>query len=65
MAIMVVGAFAVEADLVEEDVGDDMAADAVDAEDKVTKAEVAAVSMDKDDITETKGTNLTLIFTAS
>ena len=64
MAIMVVRPVVLEDDSVEEDIEANLVADAVDAEDKVFKAEVVAVARDKEDITETKGITLTLNFDA-
>ena len=65
MTIIVAEAVAVEADLVEEAIGDNMAEEAVDAEAKVAEAEVAVVTTDKDDTMKTKGITLTLIFSSS
>ena len=44
--------------------GDDLAAEAVDAEDKVDDTKVVAVAVDEEDITETTGSTLMLIFPA-
>ena len=48
----------------EEAMGYDLEAEAMDAEDKVAEANVVAVAVDEEDIMEMKGNTLTLIFTA-
>ena len=65
MAIMVDGAVAIEANSAEKDVGDDLVAKAVDAEDNVAEAEMVVVAVDEEDIMEMKGSTQTLIFTDS
>ena len=62
---MVDGAVAIEANSAEKDVGDDLVAKAVDAEDNVAEAEMVVVAVDEKDITEMKGSTQTLIFTDS
>ena len=49
--IMMVRAVAVEFDMVEEALEDNLVAEAVEKNDKVAKAEVVAVALDKEDIT--------------
>ena len=63
--MIVAGVVTVEADLVEEVLEANMAANAVDAEYNVAKAEVFAVATDKKDIMETKVSTLTLTIPAS
>ena len=65
MVLIVAKAIEVESNLVEKAVEADLESDAVDAEVKVENAQVVAVAVYEQVIMETKGTNLTLIFTAS
>ena len=64
MEIVVAGTVTVEAYSVEEAMGYDLEEEAMDAEDKVAKANVVAVAVDEEDIMKMKGNTLTLIFTA-
>ena len=64
MEIVVAWTVTVEAYSVEEAIGYDLEEEAMDAEDKVAKANVVAVAVDKEDIMKMKGNTLTLIFTA-
>ena len=50
---------------VEETTEADLAADAVDAEEKVSQAEVVTVEVNEEDMMKTKGSTLTLILPAS
>ena len=64
MEIVVAWTVTVEAYSVEEAIGYDLEEEAMDAEDKVAKANVVAVAVDEEDIMKMKGNTLTLIFTA-
>ena len=65
MEIMVDGAVAVESDSVEYIMEADLAEDSVEAEEKVSQAEVVVVAVNEEDMMKTKGSTLTLIFPAS
>ena len=65
LAIIVAEAVVVEAELVKEAIEDDLVAESVDVEYRVEKAEVIVVAVDKKDIMEMKGINLTLTFPVS
>ena len=65
MTILVARAVAVEVYLMEYVVGDNMMADAVDAEDKLAEAKVVAMAVDEYNIMETNGITLMFIFPAS
>ena len=58
-------AVTVEVDLAEEAVEADLAAESVDTEYKVYKTDIVAVDIEKEDITETKGSNPKLTFPVS
>ena len=65
MELMVARVITVVTDLVEEAVENDLEAEAVETKDKVSEAEVVSVTLYKEDIMETEGSNLMLTFPAS
>ena len=65
MEIMVDGAVVVESDSVEYIMEADLAEDSVEAEEKVSQAEVVVVAVNEEDMMKTKGRTLLLIFPAS